>query len=312
MQRRARTNTPGGLLAPWIIAVLIGCGPGPGRQPSGTAATPAGPVPARHDDRQGEPAHQPVLIGAMCSRASAGRPAVYPLFLRGRDWRDGVSETARAVARGQVRQFSVLGWTGARAGVFAVVGAARASAGGALAVGSYLGGAPCEWRATPDAAPVLDSGCAQVMGECGVAVAALEPAGGLNARPFEEDPDPRPFASGGACALRDQLVVDLDGDRAPEAFPLRDLVVDGQPAAEISATRDRPGACEQKFAQRSLWSGGAAPRAVHLLAVLDSDGDDRMELLFAFTYPDRTVWALYTAPQGAGRLVRTVQRTLPR
>jgi hypothetical protein len=242
---------------------------------------------------------QPVLIGQMCPSAAAGRPAIRPLFRRAERWTDRAAEVASPVERYGARQFSVLAWNGRRAGLFAVAGSAALD-GAVLAIGGYAGRSPCE-KPRGLAAGGRDPACVAVLRDCGVAVGVIEPAGGYGARPVEEDPDPPDLSVGGGCVAGGLLLVDIDGDGAPEAYPARAFADPGAggPAAEVAAV-DHAGraTCPVLFAARDLLGG------MDLLAVFDADADGRNELVVGFQRAGRSMWALYAATATPARLDR--------
>lgn len=273
--------------------------PGSGREP-GSVAAPRAAGPRVAGGRQ-------IVIGELCPRVAAGRPAIAPLVMRMSAWTDAPAELAGAVERGRTPRFVVFGVDGKVAGVFDTLGLTDLEIGVAAAAGTYVGGLPC----TADAGQgqrALDSRCEQATGGCGIAVAEL-------ARP--DDPPPNPaIPAGGACLAGDGLAVDIDGDGAPELFPLATLL-DGarRPAAEWTASpAGAPGAaaCAPAF---EVWGATLQPVVepgkppdprqevgLDVLGVLDLDGDGRKELVLALRFPTVRTIAVYTAPDLASRL----------
>src|ERR1043165_8332435 len=86
--------------------------------------------------------HQ-VVIGELCPRGAAGRPAVAPLLMHTMGWTDAVADVNGAVERGAVPRFVVFGVDGKAAGAFDTVGLADIALGQSVAAGAYAGGPPC-------------------------------------------------------------------------------------------------------------------------------------------------------------------------
>ncbi len=192
----------------------------------------------------------------------------------------------------------MLGWDGRRAGLFSVAGAAR-SDDGVAAIGSYAGHSPCEKRRGAEAAG-RDPDCAAALRDCGLAVAVLEPSGGFGSRPAEEDPDPVALDVGGACVADGKLLVDIDGDGKPEAYPAAGFAAgSGAASDEVGQVAAGSAACPPRFALRGVMGNG-----VDLLGVVDLDADGRNEIVAQFQAGGRRSWALYSAPSTVARLER--------
>ncbi|HTE52056.1 MAG TPA: hypothetical protein VK698_14485 [Kofleriaceae bacterium] len=281
-----------------LVAAGPGCGPHPltSEEPAAIPArSPARPPPSAG----APPTGRPVLVGQMCPTAAAGRAAVRPLFRRASGWTDQAAAVAAPVERHGARQFAVLGWNGRRAGVFSVAGAATID-GGAAAIGAYAGGSPCEKpRGAGGVAGQRDPECVAALRDCGLAVSEVEQAGGFQARPAEEQPDPIDLEVSGACVAGGKLLVDVDRDGALEAYPTAGLIdASGGPADAVEAVAAAGATCPARFAGRALAPG------VDLIGVLDLDADGRQDLVLAFERGGRRTWALYAATASAGRLDR--------
>lgn len=284
----------------WLL-LAVGCGPvvrpgQPGDEP--------GPVARMEQPRPRVTGGRQIVIGELCPQAAGGRPAIAPLVMRTATWIDAPSELASVIERGSVPRFAVFGVDGKVAGVFDTLGLTELGIGPQVASGAYVGGMPC----TADAGGgqrTEDPRCTSATGGCGIAVGEL-------AR--HDDPPPLPaFQTGAACVAGDALAVDLDGDGAPEHFPLA-AVLDGArgPAAEWTATPAAGGACAPTFA---LYDARLTPVVepgrpidpkhvvgLDVLAVVDLDGDGRQELVLALKFPTVRTIAVYTAPESARRL----------
>lgn len=243
-------------------------------------APPAPPTSAKPD----------LMVGQMCPRAAAGRPAVIPVAVRAGRWRVDPDQNQRLIARRGARQFTVLSWTGKRAGFFQVAGAAQSN-GRTMAIGSYAGSLPCH---DDEGKPIAD--CIGATGGCGLALARLEPSGGLKARPFEEDPEPFELSGAAACVARDELAVDVDGDGKHELFERATLTTDGKLAGELVAASSAVRRCSPT----SSFAGLAG--AVSLVAAADIDSDGRVDIVLSHRAEGREFWALYRAGQTPRRL----------
>ncbi len=243
-----------------------------------------------------------VLLGQMCPEASSGRPAVLPLVARRAVWQDGSEDLGALVERRQARQFSVLGWDGRRVGVFSVAGAAD-NEGEPVAIGAYAGNAPCGSQPQADGAASSDASCVSALGQCGLALSVLESASGSLARPYEEQGDPASFGIGQGCVADGKLIVDVDADGKGEAFAVEDFVAAfTEPSDSVNAIENGESQCQGTFAAANVMTGTDPKgfRGMDLIGVVDMDGDKRRELVFAFRYPDKVTWAVYSSRKGAG------------
>jgi hypothetical protein len=240
-----------------------------------------------------------MMIGEMCPEAASGRPAVMPVFLRTLNWSAQNEDLSAAIERNRAPQFSVLGWSGERAGIFSVIGAGDAGLERKVALGAYAGRLPC---ATGDAGENGD--CVAAQERCGVAVAELG-RGGMAGLGYAEDPDPATVVVAGACLSGGKVLVDIDGDGSEEAYPA-EAFLDAirQPSEEVMATTRGNERCKPAFAVRGMLPPGDPRhwRGMDLLAVLDIDGDGRRELVMSYNYSERRTWAVYSARVSAGRL----------
>jgi hypothetical protein len=284
-----------------VLAVIaLGCGPrvAPDRPfPEETVAKPQRAPVASRGGRQ-------VVVGEICPRGAAGRPAVAPLLMRTMAWSDAVADVTGAVERGAVPRFVVFGVDGKIAGTFETVGLAEIALGQSVASGSYAGGAPCSSDAG-QGQRTDDPTCAAATNGCGLAVAEIT-------RP--DDPPVTPaYQTGGACLTGDAIAVDIEGDGAAQSFPLSG-VLDGirGPAQEWSATRSAKTPCIPKF---TLYDVRLAPEAapgkspdakavvmLDLLGVIDLDGDGRKELVIALRFPTVRTVVVYSASNSPERL----------
>lgn len=246
-----------------------------------------------------------VVIGEMCPQVAAGRPAVAPLLARTTQWVDNAGEVSSTVERGATPRFVVFGVDGKVAGVFDTVGLADIAPQQSVASGTYAGGPPCTADAGRGQQRVEDPKCSAATGGCGLAVAEI-------ARP--DDPPPTPgFQTGGACLAGDTLAVDIDGDGAVEAFPLKG-VLDGirGPAQEWSAAPTAKPACTPKFTLYDIKLLPDAdpgkqpdPRAtvtLDVLGVVDVDNDGRKDLVLALRFPTVRTIVVYSGTSSAQRL----------
>ena len=168
-----------------------------------------------------------------------------------------------------------------------------------MAMGSYAGAMPCH---DDEGAPIAD--CVKATGGCGVAIARLEPAGGLRARPFEEDPEPIELATARVCVDGTELAVDIDGDGRHELFDSGTLLPGGSLATEILASASSPRSCEGVFAHRALGRG------IAMLSAADFDSDGRVELILSHRRQGREHWALYRGVQTPARLERVADASV--
>jgi hypothetical protein len=297
------TGTLLGMLALAASGALAACG----SQPKPDDAPPVAVGPRRVPPppaRAGAAPARAVLVGEMCPSVAAGRPAIRPLFARRETWSDRGPALIAAVRRREARQFSVLGWDGRRAGLFSVVGAAETDA-GVAAIGGYAGHSPCEKRR--GATSERDPDCVAALRHCGVAVSILEAAGGFEARPPEEDPDPAELEVGGACLAGGNLMIDIDRDGTPEAFPASAFIDSGGGASEEVVSVAAASACTPAFAIRGAVA--ASGSGMDVLAVVDLDGDGRHEIVAEVRRGGKRTWILYSARSTAARLERVGMAT---
>jgi hypothetical protein len=289
----------------WRIAVmsaigLAGCPRTTPPEAPGTEPTP--PVM----DRKPAMARggQAALLGELCVGGAGGRPGIAPLAGRMVSWTSDPAELAVPLSRGQTGAFAVLGVDGRRVGVFTAIGMAELTASASVAMGSYAGGSPCAPPAAGGAAPVDDPACVAATAGCGLALAPVSTGGAFAAL---EPPD---VTVGGACTSGDVVVIDVDGDGTPEAFPLTSFL-DGSraPAEEITAAAVAPAACKPSFTRYGLAvaidAAIADPRhkvTIDILGVLDVDGDGRHEVVVGLRYAERRTIAVYSAVDSAARL----------
>src|SRR5262245_40510855 len=147
-------------VAPLVLlsGAFLACGPtvrpdGPGGEPG-----PPSVAPPEKPGTSGIRPGRPILLGEMCPEAAAGRPGVAPLILRGVQWSDEPDAVADPIARGLASRFAVIGFDGARAGVFEALGAADAGLPQDVAAGTYVGASPCT-RDAGKGARAEDVGC---------------------------------------------------------------------------------------------------------------------------------------------------------
>lgn len=297
-----------------LLCAAGACGPrfpaaGPGAEPlaspvEATAGTPAAPPDRPVVAAQGpQPLAREVLLGEMCPRAAAGRPAVLPLVLRTISWSVNSDDVSLPIENRAARVFSVMSWEGRRAGVFSVAGAADVGRENRVAVGSYAGTSPCD-VVTGETTFERDSACVRAQADCGLAIAQLDRRDG-STRPYEEDPVPVDLPTGGACVAGDKLVVDLDSDGMAEAFPARDFLSPARaPAEEVLAAPAGSAACTPAFAQRQVipHSGTNHFLGMDLIGVVDLDTDGRYELIMVYQYEEKRTWAVYSAGNTTARL----------
>jgi hypothetical protein len=262
-----------------------------------------------------EPAEQPatsskdlapgrgVLVGEMCPEGAAGKPAVAPLLVRAVGWTSDAGDVGDTLDR-SVHAFAVLGLDGKRAGVFEVLGAADAGLAQDVAIGGYVGRGACVPYSDEGGKPA-DPACEKATKGCGLAVAQVDPS----ARTDTTVPE---LTTGGACVSGDALVVDVDGDGAPESFALATFLDPIRaPADEVLAAPVVGPSCTPTFSIfghviRPPKEDGPDDARYHvtidLLGVVDLDADGRHELVLAFRYPESRTLAVYSALHQAGRL----------
>jgi hypothetical protein len=285
------------------LVALVACGPrvDPADPDQGGGDTGPAGGPRARPDKGGD---RDVLIGEMCPTAAAGRPGVLPLFLRNVGWQSQAADVTAPIERRSARQFVVLGWDGRKVGVFSVAGAAEVDD-GVAGIGAYAGSSPCEKRSRPGQGKELEADCVTAQAHCGLAVSVLEPSGGFEARPAEEDPDPPPVEVAGFCVAKGLLLVDVDGDGTNEAFPGSAFLDESRgPADEVGAVAAGGAKCKPIFAARSVVPPGDPRdwRGMDVVGVADFDGDGRREIVAVYQYAGRRTWALYSATDFPGRL----------
>lgn len=280
-------------LASVAYVVVAACRPAAVPQPPGLEPTPAQTT----THRPGATAGKGAMLGELCPDAIGGRPALAPLAMRAVSWTNDRDEFAAVLARGQAAQFAVVAIDGARAGRFAVVGAAEGDV--LAAVGAYTGALPCTRGGGQ--AGVLDEACVRARKGCGLAVAPLGAAGGL----LDDEAEPPALVVGGACAAGADLAIDVDGDGAPERFP-RAAFLDPMraPAEEVTVAPDTQVAtCTPTFALATgPVPGDGLPVSLDVLGVLDVDGDGWREVVIELGYADRRTVAVWSAIDTAARL----------
>lgn len=279
-------------LASVAYVVAAACRPAAVPQPPGAEPTPAQTMTHRPAATSGRGA----MVAELCPDAIGGRPALAPLAMRAVSWTTDREELEAAVARGEVAQFTAVAIDGARAGRFAVVGAADGDV--LAAVGSYTGAPPCM---RGGAQGTLDPACVRARKGCGLAVAPLGPAGGQ----LDDELDPPEVAVGGVCLAGDDLAIDVDGDGAPERFP-RAAFLDAMraPAEEVTVAADTQIAtCTPTFALATgPVPGDGLAVSLAVLGVLDVDGDGWREVVIELAYADRRTVAVWSAIDTSARL----------
>jgi hypothetical protein len=281
--------------------LVVACGPAVRPDGPSTDLEPVAPPVAPQKTTPGGQGRA-VLVGEMCPEAAAGRPGIAPLMVHGVQWSDDAEAVADPIERGVTSQFSVLGYDGARAGVFEPLGAADAGLPQEVAAGTYVGASPCT-RDAGKGARAEDVACNQAMRGCGIAVAEVG---------HGDEPAPS-IEPGGACMAGDQLVIDVDGDGRIEAFPITSFL-DGvrAPADEVNAAPQASSTCTARFSIYGLkLAPGMDPGQpvdpryqvdVDIVGVADFDGDGRREVAIALRYPESRTIVMYSAPSMATRL----------
>jgi hypothetical protein len=270
-----------------LILLAAACGPrvrpaGPGDEPSGGTHGPL-----RADSHRG--GGPPIALGEMCPDRAAGRPGVSVVLLgRGLSWSDDPDEITDVVTRGETPRFAVLSWSGKRAGVFTVAGAADGEGALPIAVGGYAGAAACEDEATRAECETTIKACAMALGGVGT------------------DADDLPeITMGGACAIDGRLVLDVDGDGNDEQFNAADFLDPLRaPTEEVVGTPAERRECARRFAMANVLPSTQPKhfRGMDLLGVADLDGDARHELILQVRYNDKRTWVVYSPSQVATRL----------
>jgi len=262
-----------------------------------------GPVAKIQPQRMATTSGRHVVVGEMCPQGAGGRPGVAPLIMRNVGWTDKAEDVTGVIERGGVPRFVVFGVDGKVAGLFDTVGLAEVGLPQSIASGTYVGAPPC----TSDGGKgtrIEDPKCTAAFGGCGLAVGEL-------VRP-DDPPETTAFQTAGACASGDNLVVDIDGDGAVEAFPLAGAL-DGirGPAAEWSAATTAGAPCRPTFQLHDLQlapepvKGKVDPKAVvviDVMGVVDLDGDGRKELVLSMKFPTVRTIVVYTASGSPQRL----------
>ncbi len=270
---------------------LFSCGATPTRpkDPGKTPPTKAGSESKKVNQLRQRPALNPILLGLYCPEIAMGRPGIRPLMARISVWTEDKEEFDSAIASRSVKQFSVLGWPGRRAGLFSVAGLARVSS-GSLAIGSYQGASVCNTAALGKESSDDASCVAQTQG-CALALAQIGLSSGFEAPPYGEDPDSTTIAFGGGCEIGNVLMVDMDSDGKNEYFLLDDLMSQEAAPVELPASSGTH-TCVPSFAS-------VINSKLVRLATLDVDGDGRMEILFQ---RGKEEFLLYGAPNHPARL----------
>lgn len=286
----------------WFLALTVVAACGPRVRPD--LPFPEEPVARRERAPAPRRGGRQVIVGELCPRGAAGRPAVAPLLMRTTQWIDTPIEVANAVERGSAPRFVAFGVDGKLAGLFDTLGLADISLGQSVAAGTYVGAAPCSSDAG-SGQRADDPTCTSATHGCGLAVAVI-------ARP-DDPPETPAYQVGGACVSGDALAVDIDGDGVVESFPLTG-VLDGirGPAQEWSATQNQQGVCAPKFV---LYDVRLAPEAepgkppdaravvmLDLLGVADLDEDGRKDLVIALRFPTVRTIVVYSATSSSQRL----------
>ncbi len=253
------------------------------------------------------------MVGEMCPQGAGGRAAVAPLLMRSVGWTDAAADISATVERGSVPRFVVFGVDGKMAGVFDTMGVVDVGLPEQVASGTYAGAPPCTYATQAHARPAAgeiatraeDPKCGAATGGCGLAVGEIT-------HPDEPASTPS-WATSGSCVAGDQLIVDIDGDGKPEAFPLSGLL-DGirGPNAEWTASPNAVPDCTPQFQNYNVHLA-AEPEAgkvvdpkatveLDVLGVVDLDGDGRYELVLALRFPTVRSIVVYSATASPQRL----------
>jgi hypothetical protein len=269
---------------------LVACGkPPPSNAPKADLGARA--EPATVAARQVTPQGRAVMVGWYCPTLAEQRPAIRPLFASPEGW---TSEgLGRRVQSRQARRFEVWGFDGRRSGSLAVLGASKDVSGAAIAIGSYVGRSPCSEVASLGEKSRTNQACQVTTGGCGLASAPLEAAGGFESRPYDEDPEVRELRPGTGCVRGPALVVDVDGDGAPEHFEVAALQSADGPPEELAYLPDESSSCDEAGAFSFALSDKR-----WVVAVADLDDDGRVELVIR---TGEEFW-LYAAPNSSARL----------
>ncbi len=295
--RGSRTNVA------WLGAMFLVVACGPTVRPQGP---PSEPGPVNRTERAVKPVKggRQVMIGEMCPNGAGGRPAVAPLVMRTVGWIDRAADVQDVIERGAVPRFAVFGVDGKVAGTFDTVGLAEIGLQQNVASGTYVGAMPC----TSDAGGgnrTEDPKCGVAVGGCGLAIAEIGRS---------DDPPPIPtYVTGGICLSGDALAVDIDGDGVIESFPVSG-VLDGvrSPTDEWTAAPTAGAACKPTFEVYDIQIAPPAepgkrvdPKQIvslHVLGVVDVDGDGRKEIVLSFDFPTVRTVVVYTATGSPTRL----------
>lgn len=244
------------------------------------------------------------MVGEMCPRGAAGRPAVAPLVMRSGSWIDSATELANVVERGTVPRFVVFGVDGKMSGVFDTLGLADIAIGQSVATGTYVGASPCT-SVGDGGERTEDPRCGPALAGCGLALASFSHP--------DDPPETTAYKAAGACLQGNALAVDIDGDGVMEQFPLV-RVLDGirSPAAEWTAAPTPGATCTPTF---QLYDVRLAmppdpgkpvdPKhtvGLDVLGVVDIDHDGRTEVVLALRFPTIRTVVVYSASGSPQRL----------
>lgn len=286
------------------MALLSGCQARPAVQaPEAKRAAPTEPAsPINLRERRSEPGQEePQMLAWYCPNSAAGRPGLEMLMAKEVGWITAERDLQSAVASRRIKRVTVLAWSGHRAGWFSVAGAGRSN-GVDLAIGSYQGALPCEPATKPDDGSTSeDPTCLRETAGCAIAIGAMEPAGGFQASPYEEDPEVSLYPSAAACEAADELVIDMDGDGVGEHFSIAQLIGGAEAPVELPYLAASTVRCTESFADALDATG------MTRIAVLDVDGDTRPEVLYR---RNTSEFLLYGAPNNPARLELLARRVL--